>query len=428
MPGTAPPDMQFAIAGRDGDAHAAGFRRMRRVATALLVAMAALYILARTNEPLHPAIGFVRAFAEAGMVGGLADWFAVTALFRHPLGLPIPHTAIIPTNKDRIGDTLASFLRSNFLIPHVVARRMAGFDLAGQAGRFLSHPAGGEGRLRRGAARLFADLLASLDDRRLGNLVRAGFARRLEEIDAAPLLATMLEAVLAEGRHRPLIGDAVRWASATLRANEELIRQTVHERANAIMRWTGLDERLANGIIDGLDGLLAEMAADPDHPMRARADAALQAFAGRLRDDSELRARIAEGKAALLANPALADWWNGVWERMRQAMIRMARDPDAAAAGQLGAILTEFGRSLMADGTLKTQVNRFGRRAVVGLTSAYGDAIVRLVSDTVRGWDARTITDRVENAVGRDLQYIRINGTLVGGLVGVGLHALGMLL
>src|SRR3569623_3031022 len=162
--------------------------RMRIVATALLLAMAALYLAARGLDSRHPAWGFVRAFAEAAKVGGLADWFAVTALFRHPVGLPIPHTAIIPRNKDRIGTTLAAFLRDNFLIPAVVARRMRNVDVAGATGRWQAGPGGGQGRLRLGAARLAADILASLDQKRLGGMVRGAMGQRLRALDVAPLL------------------------------------------------------------------------------------------------------------------------------------------------------------------------------------------------------------------------------------------------
>src|SRR5918993_1157087 len=164
-----------------------GARGMRILATAMLAGMAAVFVGVTGLVELHPAWGFVRAFAEAAMVGGIADWFAVTALFRHPLGLPIPHTAIIPRNKDRIGDTLAAFLRDNFLTPKVVARRMRSVDVAGAVGRFLSPPPG-EGRLRQGASRLLADILESLDQEKLGGMMKSAVAARMRSIDVSPLL------------------------------------------------------------------------------------------------------------------------------------------------------------------------------------------------------------------------------------------------
>jgi len=398
-------------------------RRMRVVATALLLAMAVLFLVARAIGDRHPAWGFVRAFAEAAMVGGLADWFAVTALFRHPLGLPIPHTAIVPRNKDRIGDTLASFLRDNFLIPSVVARRMQQLDVAGAAGRWLANPKGAtEGRLRRGASRLAADMLESLDQERLGGMVRATLAQRLRALEIAPLLGNALSAAIAENRHVPLLDGIVTWSAKVLEANEPIIRAMVHERAGSLMRFTGLDETLANKIIAGLDGLIRDMAANPDHPLRAKADEGLGQLAHDLQHDPAMRARVEGFKAEMLDNPALGDWWQGIWEQMRGAMLKIARDPDSMMAGKFGEALRQLGTTLQDDPELAATINRFARRATVGAAADYGDAIVRLVSETVRGWDAQTITRRLENAVGRDLQYIRINGTLVGGLVGVVIH------
>ncbi|MEG3146551.1 DUF445 domain-containing protein [Sphingomonas sp. RT2P30] len=401
-----------------------GLQRMRWVATGLLVAMAATYLVTRALADRHPAFGFVRAFAEAAMVGGLADWFAVTALFRHPLGLPIPHTAIIPRNKDRIGTTLAAFLRDNFLIPAVVARRMRGVDVAGAAGRWLAGPGGGQGRLRVGASRLAADILASLDQKRLGGMVRGAMGQRLRALDLAPLIGQALGAAMAEGRHMPLLDGIIRWAAKILAANDHLIRAMVHERAGSVMRWTGLDETLANKIIDGLDNLLADMAHDPDHPLREKAEEGLSTLAHDLQYDPVMQARVERVKAEIIDNPAMQRWLDGVWEQARAAMLRMARDPDAALAGQFGEALNQLGETLQKDPLLGETINRFVRRAVVGMAADYGDGIVRLVSETVRGWDADTITRRLENAVGRDLQYIRVNGTIVGGLVGLAIHAI----
>ena len=398
---------------------------MRIVATALLVAMAVLFLVARRFEGVHPAIGYLVAFTEAAMVGGLADWFAVTALFRHPLGVPIPHTAIIPANKDRIADTMAGFLRDNFLTPTVVARRMRDMNLARAAGDFLAEPrVGGQSRIREGAAGLLAELLESLDPERLGNQVRAGLARQAERIEVSPLLGSALEATIAEGRHRPLLDSLIRWIGHTLEKNEDMVRAVIHSRANAVLRWTGLDERLANSVLDGLYRLLAEVLVDPEHPLRKTIEESLAKLAHDLAHDPELREKVEAAKREILANPAVGAWWMGVWEKLRHSLIGMARDPNAAFAGQLGESLAELGRALRQDPALQWQVNRFARRTVVGVATRYGGQIVQLVSETVRRWDARTVTDRIERAVGRDLQFIRINGTLVGGLVGVTIHAL----
>ncbi len=398
-----------------------GVRGMRVVATGLLIVMAAIYLTARSFEPHHPAVGYVRAFAEAAMVGGLADWFAVTALFRHPLGLPIPHTAIIPRNKDRIGDTLALFLRDNFLTPSVVARRMYGLDVASAVGRWLATPMG-NGRLRQGTGRLLGDVVEALADDRLGTMVKGAIAARLRALDLAPMLGTALESAIDEQRHVPLLEALVRWADKALDANADLIRQMVHDKSGTVMRWTGLDERLAEAILDGLAKLLAELAENPTHPLRLKAEEGLQKLAADLRADQQMQERVARFRDAAIDNPAIAGWIDGMWQSLRGSILRAAREPESAGDGRFGVAIRQLGETLQSDPALRAVINRFARRATVGMVAAYGDGIVKLVSETVRGWDAKTVTGRLEAAVGRDLQYIRINGTLVGGLVGLGLH------
>lgn len=405
----------------------AELRQMRIIATGLLLFMVLLFVAGNHMETRYEGHwGFLRAFAEAGMVGGLADWFAVTALFRHPLGIPIPHTAIIPNNKERLGRTLASFLRSNFLTTKVVARRVQRMDVAGAMGKFLSAPSGGEGRMRMGASRLMGDVVAALDDERLGNIAKDALRSQLEKLDIAPLLGQMLTTMMKERRHMAVLNGVIKWAAATLEANEDIIREMVEERAGSIMRWTGLDDRLANAILNGLHKLLAEMAADPDHPLRAKGEEGLAALAEGLRKDKELQAKVAHWKREVLANPAIGKWIDGMWQQGRQGLLKAARNPDAAMAGKFGEALIQLGASLQEDPKLKGQINRFARRAIVGTTENYGENIVALVSDTIANWDASTITDRVENAVGSDLQFIRINGTLVGGLAGIVIHAVGL--
>lgn len=397
---------------------------MKLLATGMLVLMAGIYATTRVVGPVHPAIGFIKAFAEAAMVGGLADWFAVTALFRHPLGLPIPHTAIIPRNKDRIGDTLATFLRDNFLTPAVVARRMKGLDVAGAAGRFLaSEERGGSGRLRDGASRLLADILESLDDDRLGGMAKTAIANRLRRMDVSPLLGQSLSAAMREGRHVPLLDGIINRASLIIASNEEIIREMVHERAGRILRWTGLDENVSNAVITGLNKLAFDMADNPDHPLRLKINEMLEDLAYDLQHDETMQARVQSLKDDLIANPAMQNWIDGLWQQGRAALLRAARDPDKAMAGKLGDTLRQLGQTLQTDARIRTTINRFARRAAVGAAASYGDGIVKLVSETIRSWDVGKVTERVESAVGRDLQYIRINGTLVGGLVGLAIHA-----
>ena len=401
-----------------------GATGMKIAATGLLVLMAALFAATRIYEERYPWLSFVKAFAEAAMVGGLADWFAVTALFRHPLGLPIPHTAIIPRNKDRIGEALATFIRENFLTPSVVARRMQNIDVAGATGRFLQTPPGEGTRIRAGASRLIADIFESLDDERLGGIVKGAFSSRIRLMEISPLLGHALASAINEDRHVPMLEAAIRWTARALEANEPLIRDMVHKKANWALKLAGLDAKLADAIIDGLRKLTVEMSTDPAHPVRVKVEEALAQLANDLQTRPETRARVEAMKEQLLDNKSVSLWLDTLWQKTREGVIRAARNPDAAFAGKLGEVLKSMGTTLERDPRIRSAINQFARRAVVGMSASYGSSMVRLVSDTIRTWDAGTVTARLEAAVGRDLQYIRINGTLVGGLVGLVLHAL----
>src|SRR4051794_37511145 len=401
-----------------------GTQGMKMAATGLLVVMAAVFVAARALEAQHPGLSYVKAFAEAAMVGGLADWFAVTALFRHPLGLPIPHTAIIPRNKDRIGEALANFLKENFLIPSVVARRMRNIDVAGATGRFLQTPAGEGIRIRAGASRLIAVIFESLDDERLGGIVKGAIASRIRTMEISPLLGHALASAINEDRHVPMLEAAIRWMARALDANEPLIREMVHKKANWVLKLAGLETKLADAIIDGLRKLTVEMSTDPAHPVRQKIEEALAQLANDLQTRPETRERVEAIKDQLLDNQSVSLWLDTLWQKGREAIIRAARNPDAVLAGKLGEVMKSMGTTLESDPRIRAAINQFARRATVGMAASYGSSIVKLVSETVRSWDARTVTARLEAAVGRDLQYIRINGTLVGGMVGLVLHLL----
>jgi len=397
---------------------------MRLVATLLLVAMALVFIATLVFQGRHPALPWVQAFAEAAVVGGLADWFAVTALFRHPLGLPIPHTAIIPANKDRIGDSLAAFLKDNFLTPVVVARRLDALDIADAIARWLMadpKPASGK---RRGFGPLVARVIEALDQKAIGDLVRDIGSSRLRALALSPIVADAVDATLDKGRHEPLLDSALDWGLATLNSQSIAIRGMVAERTNWLLRMISVDERVSDSLIDGLRRLLSEMRHDPYHPLRARVGESLRTWAFDLRHFPETQAKVESFKDDLIANPAMGQWLAGLWDSASASMVTSLNDTAALPAGKLRPAMHALGTRIAADTSLRGAINLHLRRAAVGLVNDYGDAIVSLVSDTVRKWDARTVTEKLETAVGRDLQFIRINGTIIGGTIGIVIHAL----
>lgn len=408
---------------------------MRLAATLLLLAMACVFVLTLYVGDIHPALPWVRAFAEAAMVGGLADWFAVTALFRHPLGLPIPHTAIIPANKDRIGESLANFLKDNFLTPSVVARQLEGVDIVGAAARWLAAPAperaGDSQRSQIGP--LLAQIIALLDEPRITEIVRTAAADRMRAMALSPLVADAVDTTLDKRRHAPLLDAAIEWALATLDDQQSTIRAMVKDRTNWLLRAISVDRSVSESLISGVRSLLYEISQDPEHPLRGKLEAALQNWAFDLRHFPESQAPVEAFKADLIDNPALAGWISSLWDSARAGLVKRLSapaqtSPKAVRDDKLAGALVAIGQRLEADTAVRQSLNRQVRRLIVGVVQRYGAAIVSLVSDTVRKWDASTVTDKLETAVGRDLQFIRINGTLIGGSIGVAIHATGKLL
>lgn len=398
-------------------ARLAAARRLRAVATGLLLAMGLLFLASTwAMQAVHPGFIWVQSFAEAAVVGGLADWFAVTALFRHPMGLPIPHTAIIPRSKDRIGEALATFLKDNFLTPMNVARRLEGFDAAQSLANMLERPASG-GRIRQGVQRLIGQLADTPAAAAVMRRVQEGAMGRLRDAEVSPLLGRMLAAMIADGKHRPVVDSLIDWAGRALDSQEGLIRAMVEERTAWLLRLVNIDSRIANELVNGLRGLLADLAVNPDHPLRIRADEALENLAFDLQFLPETKAKVERAKRELMANPAVGQWVEGMWEKLKQQAKNL---PASAGLGEIG---EHVARALREEKALATAVNQLARRAIVGVVADHGDKIVSLVSETVKGWDASTVTEKMETAVMRDLQYIRLNGTLIGGSIGLALHA-----
>lgn len=396
----------------------AAARRLRAVATGLLLLMGALFLASTwAMRAVHPGFIWLQAFAEAAVVGGLADWFAVTALFRHPMGLPIPHTAIIPRSKDRIGEALATFLKDNFLTPRNVARRLERFDAAQSLAGMLERPASG-GRIRQGMVKMVGQLADTPAAAAIMRRLQEGAMSRLRDAELSPLLGRMLAAMIADGKHRPVIDSLIDWAGRALDSQEGLIRAMVEERTAWLLRLVNIDSRIANELVNGLRGLLADLAVNPDHPLRIRADEALENLAFDLQFLPETKAKVERAKRELMANPAVGQWVEGMWEKLKQQAKNL---PASTGLGEIG---VQISHALRDDRALAGAVNQLARRAIVGVVADHGDKIVSLVSETVKGWDASTVTEKMENAVMRDLQYIRLNGTLIGGSIGLALHAI----
>jgi len=404
----------------DGGA-ALSYRTARRVATGMLAVMAAVYVASAAATPAHPEFGYARAFAEAALVGGLADWFAVTALFRRPLGLPIPHTAVIPNSKDRIAEALSQFIVSNFLAPDLVMRRLERVDLAAGLARQICDPATAA-RLADGAVSAIPPLLDLLDDARVAALLRQVLDAQAREVGAASLIGEALAILTEQGRHQALVDAAIVEGWKALEENEPAFRAKVRERTGWVWRLAGGDIKAADSLIGAVRETLEDVATTPDHPTRARITQALARVAQDLKTSPELQARVEAAKDDLLNHPAVAAYIADVWRQAKAGLRAAAEQREGGLRNGLARAVSDFGAALLRDASAREAINVRLRALLGELAARHGGDVARLVADTIRSWDAQTITEKLEQNVGRDMQYIRMNGTIVGGLVGLVIH------
>jgi uncharacterized membrane-anchored protein YjiN (DUF445 family) len=405
---------------RDIDPRRAGLRRMRLFATLLLVLMTAIFIATTAIKIDWPWIPYLRAFAEAGMVGACADWFAIVALFRRPLGLPIPHTGIIPNNKERIGKALGNFITNNFLTATVMNERLARIDMVGALAKWLSDPVNAK-RLGDYVALQLPNIAESLPLPRIGESIGTIAQQAALAIPAAPIASKLLAILWAQGEAQALLGRAIEQSETWLAGNKDLLTEKVSERSSRwIPKW--VDRMIAEKVLNGLLGTLAEMR-DPSHPWRIELRKTVESLIAELATDPRMRARAEDLKAELLASPLLIEQARTLWAEVETGLAA-GLPAHAEAIGEACArALRNAGIWLSEDEARKAQLNR--RIRIIGerLLLPYRIEIGAFIERVVRNWDTATLVERLELQVGKDLQYIRINGTLVGGLVGLVIFA-----
>src|SRR5881409_620396 len=399
---------------------------MKRRATGLLALAAAVFAGASAFEGQYPWLGYVRATAEASLVGGLADWFAVTALFRRPLGLPIPHTAIVATRKERIGRILGTFVQNHFLSRDVIATKLQTLGLARRAARWLSQPENAR-RVAQQVASGVAKTLEALPDDEMRRLVHEVVTARLRTLRVAPTLGKTLSLVLAGDAHQELLSEAVRLTAQAVHDNRDVIRRQV--RAESPWWVPGaVDDKIYEKIVGAIELLLRRIATDPGHPLRVAFDAALRDFIDRLQHSPDAIARTEALKEDWLAEPGAAQLSARLWEATRRAIVKYATQPaDGGGSGAkrerpLDRGISTFAEALAANDALLDEIDAVVTDLTVRVVEQYRQEIGDFIAQTVAGWDPAATSRRFELAVGRDLQFVRINGTLVGGLVGLTIY------
>jgi uncharacterized membrane-anchored protein YjiN (DUF445 family) len=401
---------------------------MKWTALGLLGAAAVSYAVAALLRAQHPAWGYVAAFSEAAMVGAIADWFAVVALFRHPLGLPIPHTAIIPSNKDRIGQNLADFICTNFLGTAQVLDKLRQFDAGRRLADWLADARhAGQVAVHWGAALGYS--LGALDDERVRHFFHTTAIAYLGRADVATLAGQWLALLTADQRHRGIIDEMLRRLAAML-DNDALKARMAEVIAHEVkyLRFVGLDNvagRYATGkMVSGVIRLIGDMADEEEHPLRREFDEFLAGFIVRLKDDPALRGQVEAIRDELLSNPAIATYLHRVWSDMVAWAQRDLAGDDSVLRGRVAEGVRLVGSRLQADTAMQGWINEQLATSAPRWIERYREDIRRYIVVRVSDWNTQEMTDELERNIGRDLQFIRINGTLVGGLVGVTIHAL----
>ncbi|MEU0029883.1 DUF445 domain-containing protein [Streptomyces sp. NPDC006335] len=396
-----------------------GVRRMKLTATALLLFVALVYVLAKWAESsgAGPWAGYVAAAAEAGMVGALADWFAVTALFRHPLGLPIPHTAIIPTKKDQLGVSLGEFVGENFLSEDVVRQRLRAVGIGSRLGAWLAEPEHAD----RVTAELSAALrgaLTVLRDSDVQAVVGEAITRRADAQEIAPGIGKMLDKVVADGGHRRVVDLVVARAHDWLVLHDEQVMDAVQGGAPG---WTPrfVDKKVGERVYKELLRFVTEMRDMPSHPARGALDRFLTDFASDLQSDTDTRARVERLKGEVLGRGEVQDLIASAWTAVRSMIVSAAEDERSELRLRVRASLLSLGARMAVDPKVQSKVDGWVEGAAVYVVTTYRREITSLITDTVAGWDAEHTTRKIEAHIGRDLQFIRINGTVVGSLAGL---------
>ncbi|WP_027528814.1 DUF445 domain-containing protein [Bradyrhizobium sp. WSM3983] len=413
-----------------GDAErAAELRRVKALATLVLASTLALFVVAKWLLPVHPVFGFIAAFAEAATIGGLADWYAVVALFRRPLGLPIPHTAIIQSNQARIADKLGEFIQVHFLEAGPVEAKLKEIDFGSFVADWLRNRKRSDD-LARFALRLLPEAFSATETSGLMTFIIRRMSSQLQAIDLAPLAAGTLRGFVAEGRHQILFDDLLRVMHETLNQKETMamIREKVRAELPTLLRLYRADKFLVNKIVSSATAFFNEVRSDPKHPFRGEFDRMVLSFVDRLGTDQAYIDRIDGLKRDLLARPELADLARTVWANTRSFIERSASGETQVLQHHLAGMFVSAGDALAGDAELRGEINKGLVTVLRSFVADQKSGVSTFISDQVKAWDMAQLISLIEINIGRDLQYIRFNGSLIGGLAGLVLYSVEFLL
>lgn len=406
----------------------AGLRKMKLIATGLLVFAALVFLgcVIWQGQGAPAWVGYLKATAEASMVGALADWFAVTALFRHPMGVPIPHTAIIPNKKDSLGSSLGEFVQGNFLTGPVLAEKIRQVGVARKVGEYIADPANAAklGDNLGHAIEVGAEIMTDDDVQdAFDNIV----VKRVRAAHAAPMVAKLIDVAVAGNNHQHMMTAGLQAVSRFMDDNRAVLRLKL---AQESPDWVPsfVDDKIFVRLFNGMKSFLDDVAGDESHAMRTQFDVKVREYATQLRTDPEAAAKIDAIKEDVLNHPAVREWSQGAWTSLKRQVIDMAGDPESDLRRSIDSSIVRAGRMLQEDGSLQRKVDGWIERGVLYIVDQYKDDIADLITGTVARWDTEETSKKIETLVGRDLQFIRINGTVIGALAGLVIYTISQLI
>ena len=425
MPAVSTPTMAEAI----DPVRAAELRRIKALALAVLVACLCLLVVAKILEPRHPAFGFVAAFAEAATIGGLADWYAVVALFRRPLGLPIPHTAIIPNNQGRIAEKLGAFIEQHFLAPVPIEKKLREIDFATFVSAWMSDRKR-SADLARFILRLLPDGLAAIESSGIKTFVTRRLAAQIDALDITPLVIGTLTGFVREGRHRALLDELMNAVHGTLNepATLEAVREKIRSELPTLLNLYRADAFLMKKVVAAVSSFFQELRNDPEHPFRGELDRLLLSLVDKMAADPAHIARLESLKKDMLSRPEVADAAQRFWTAIRTFLEKNASGETNVLHHHLTNGLVAFGHHLAADSEMRGEINEGVVTVLRSFIEDQKSGVSRFIADQVKSWDMGQLVSLLEVNVGRDLQFIRFNGTLIGGLAGLSLHTIEVVL
>ena len=399
----------------------AQLRQMKLLATGLLVLMTFIYIVSAYFEHQAVWVGYINATAEAAMIGAIADWFAVTALFRHPLNVPIPHTAIIPARKNDIAQQFGEFVQSNFLSDEVITQKIRSMDLSRTVAAWLIRPENAEAVAEQITAGL-AGVTAVLDDDDIQHMIESKVEDKIRSTSFAPMIGDLLTFITSGKRQQELIDGTVRMGLYMLEDNDDEIRDKVAEETP----WwfpDSVDKAIYHRIVRSVSKMLYEMQVDIYHPVRVRLISSLNEFLHDLQNSDDIRDKEVTLKDELLKAPAIREFTGSLWTDIKEVLERQSHDPDSELKAAIVNAVTSFAESILEQPELAGKIDRWAEESARYLIDRYGHEVSGLIRETIDNWDTTATSDKIEEYIGRDLQFIRINGTVVGGLVGLFIHS-----